>query len=160
MFTIASSILTALYLILTPVNPIIEIKKKSSYLPPIELSTIDNEESTMNEAGNILIPIQEGAITKDHIKGTLHELITKKRDYNKKNGFGYRIQLYYGNEVKAKSTIGKFKYMFPGVYAKLVYDNPEWKAHVGNYKTKLEADKDLLLFKENFSGIIVIPMGK
>ncbi len=39
---------------------------------------IDNEESTMNEAGNILIPIQEGAITKDHIKGTLHELITKK----------------------------------------------------------------------------------
>ena len=90
----------------------------------------------------------------------INELITKKRDYNKKNGFGYRIQLYYGNEVKAKSTISKFKYMFPGVYAKLVYDNPEWKAHVGNYKTKLEADKDLLLFKENFSGIIVIPMGK
>ena len=31
---------------------------------------------------------------------------------------------------------------------------------VGNYKTKLEADKDAMQFQKKVSGIIVVPMGK
>ncbi|QNM85489.1 SPOR domain-containing protein [Polaribacter pectinis] len=88
------------------------------------------------------------------------ELIAKKRAYNKEFGFGYRIQIYYGNETKAKSLRNKFRIEFPGTYNILEYDQPYWKVQVGNYKTKLEADKSLVIFKEKFSGIIVIPMGK
>lgn len=90
----------------------------------------------------------------------IKELIAKKRAYNKEFGFGYRILLYYGNETKARTIQSKFKLNHTEVYSKLDYNQPYWEVHVGNYKTKLEADKDLLLFKEEFSGIIVIPMGR
>ena len=90
----------------------------------------------------------------------IKSIISKKRSFNNTYGFGYRIQLYNGNEQKARSYNAQFKIEFPGNPSKLVYNAPEWKVQVGNYKTKLEADKDLVIFQEKFSAIIVIPMGK
>jgi len=90
----------------------------------------------------------------------IKKIISKKRNFNKKYGFGYKIQLYNGNETKAKEYKESFEQTFPNIASTLVYNTPEWKVQVGNYKTKLEADKDLLLFKKKYSGIIVIPMGK
>jgi septal ring-binding cell division protein DamX len=90
----------------------------------------------------------------------IEQLIAKKRAYNSTFGYGYRIQIYYGNETKARSLQSKFKVTFPEVYTKLDYDKPDWKVLVGNYKTKLEADKAVINFSEKFSGLIVIPLGK
>jgi hypothetical protein len=90
----------------------------------------------------------------------IKNIVSKKRSFNSTFGFGYRIQLYNGNEQKARQFMDRFKVEFPGNFSKLVYYAPEWKVQVGNYKTKLEADKDLIKFQEKFSGIIVIPMGK
>ena len=91
---------------------------------------------------------------------TVQKFIQKKRDYNKKYGYGYRIQLYNGFETEAKKTRAKFRIKFPEVKTYVVYKSPEWKIHVGNYKTKLEADRALLAFKDQFYGAIVIPLGK
>lgn len=88
------------------------------------------------------------------------ELILKKRDFNKKYGYGYRIQIYYGEETKARTLQNKFKVNFPEVATFLNYEQPYWKVQVGNYKTTLEADKALLKFSEKFSGLIIIPLGK
>lgn len=104
--------------------------------------------------------INISAQNQDNDNEKIKSLISKKRAYNKRFGFGYRIQLYNGNERLARSTKGKFEVEFPEIYSKLEYNEPEWKVQVGNYKTKLEADKDLILFQKEFSGIIVIPMGK
>ena len=90
----------------------------------------------------------------------IKDIVSKKRSFNSTFGFGYRIQLYNGSEQKARQFMARFKAEFPGNFSKLVYYAPEWKVQVGNYKTKLEADKDLIKFQEKFSGIIVIPMGK
>jgi hypothetical protein len=90
----------------------------------------------------------------------IKSIISKKRSFNNTYGFGYRIQLYNGNEQKAKKFMALFSIEFPDNFSKLVYNAPEWKVQVGNYKTKLEADKDLIKFQEKFSGIIVVPMGK
>jgi hypothetical protein len=90
----------------------------------------------------------------------IKSLILKKRFFNKEFGFGYRIQLYNGNEQEARKFRARFKVEYPNIYSKLAYNAPEWKVQVGNYKTKLEADKDLIKFQEKFSAIIVIPMGK
>ncbi len=87
-------------------------------------------------------------------------LIEKKRIFNEEHGFGFRIQLYSGNEKRAKKFLNHFKSKYPNIFCKLVYDVPNWKVHVGNYKSKLEADKDLIEFKKDYLGIIVIPMGK
>lgn len=90
----------------------------------------------------------------------IKELIAKKRTFNKEYGFGYRVQIYYGTETKARSLHSKFKVNFPGVYTKLDYEQPYWKVLVGNFRTKLEADKAVITYSEKFSGLIVIPLGK
>ena len=105
-------------------------------------------------AGNISISAQDNSNKK------VKKLIAKKRAYNKQFGYGFRIQLYNGREQRARSLHGKFRVLYPNVYSKLKFDSPDWKVQVGNYKTRLEADKALITFSEKFSGIIVIPMGK
>jgi septal ring-binding cell division protein DamX len=90
----------------------------------------------------------------------IKRLITKKKSFNTLYGYGFRIQIYYGNETKARSLQNKFKLNFPDVFTKLDYDKPDWKVLVGNYKTKLEADKAVINFSEKISGLIVIPLGK
>lgn len=90
----------------------------------------------------------------------VQRLLEKKRSYNLSKGFGYRIQIYYGTEEIAKDKAAEFALLFPEVPTKLVYNNPEWKVQVGNYKTKLEADRANLLFGKEFSATIVIPLGK
>ena len=90
----------------------------------------------------------------------IKRLIAKKRSFNKTYGFGYIIQIYYGNETKARSLKNKFQLEFPEVYTELAYDKPDWKVLVGKYKTKLEADKAVIRFSEKFAGLIVIPLGK
>ncbi len=84
-------------------------------------------------------------------------LIQKKREYNKENGYGFRIQLYYGLEVTAKTELKKFKLEFPEIKTHIDFVNPEWKSQVGDYKTRLEADKALNEIKKKFPAAIVVP---
>lgn len=100
------------------------------------------------------------AQNKTNINNNIKNLIEKKRTFNKEIGYGYCIQIYYGNETTAKTTNAKFKILYPRVLTKLVYNKPYWKVQVGNYKTKLEADRSNLIFKKEFSGTIVVPMRK
>ena len=90
----------------------------------------------------------------------IKELITKKKDFNKEFGYGYRIQLYNGFEVEAKKTREKFRIEFPDIKTYIVYRQPEWKIQVGTYKTKLEADRALIEIKKEFPGAIAVPLGK
>jgi len=90
----------------------------------------------------------------------IKSLIAKKRAFNEKYGYGYRIQLYYGRETEAREIESKFKASYPEVFSKLTYEQPYWKVQVGNYRTKLEADKAMLSFSKEFSSLIIIPLGK
>ena len=89
---------------------------------------------------------------------SINSLITKKREFNKQNKNGFRIQLYNGLEKQARSLKYRFEIEYPGIYTKLSYKNPEWKIQVGNYKTRLDADRALNKFREKFSGAIVVPL--
>ena len=100
------------------------------------------------------------AQNKTNSSAQIKNLIAKKRTFNKVYGYGFRVQIYYGNETKAKSLQNKFKINYPNIYTKLDYDQPYWKVQVGNFKTRLEADRAMVSYSENFSGLIVIPMGK
>lgn len=108
----------------------------------------------------LLMPTTVSAQNATNSSPQIKRLIAKKRAFNKSYGHGYIIQIYYGNETRARSLRNKFRLEFPEVITKLDYDKPDWKVLVGNYKTKLEADKAVLNFSEKFSGLIVIPLGK
>ncbi len=90
----------------------------------------------------------------------VESLITKKRAYNKTNSFGYRIQLFNGDEDTVKKIAKEFKVEFPDIKTYRIYNPPEWKIQVGHYKTKIAADKFLLDLKKEFPSAIVVPLTK
>lgn len=73
----------------------------------------------------------------------IRELANKRISYNKSKTRidGYRIQIYYGSENGAVSARNKFLELFPNTAVTIDYQAPDWKVRVGNYKTRLEADK-------------------
>ena len=85
-------------------------------------------------------------------------LIEQKKSFNKnnKNSILYKIQLYNGNEDEAYKMQRDFETTFPEYLVKVVYNKPEFKTQVGQFKTRLEADKILLIIKEEYNGAIVL----
>ncbi|MDP2088700.1 MAG: SPOR domain-containing protein [Flavobacteriaceae bacterium] len=81
-----------------------------------------------------------------------------KREHQKLNPKidGYRIQLYNGLETESNQVKTKFLTLFPDMKAEIIYKAPEWKVQVGNFRTRLEADKSLLKIKEQFPGSLVV----
>jgi hypothetical protein len=85
-------------------------------------------------------------------------LIEQKKAFNKrnKNILVFKIQLYNGNETQAYAVKRNFEADFPEYRAKIKYDNPEFKTHAGNFRTRLEADRALNIVKLKYAGAIVL----
>ena len=90
-------------------------------------------------------------------KSEINHILSKKRAYSKKNptGKGYKIQLYNGNETRAYEIKNEYNEEFDEV-ADISYEAPEWKVRIGNYLTRLEADRALRTVKLKFSGAIIL----
>jgi hypothetical protein len=69
---------------------------------------------------------------------------------------GFRIQLYNGNEVESYAVRSKFLALFPDMKVEITYKAPEWKVQVGNFRTRLESDKNLVRIKEQFPGSLTV----
>ena len=54
---------------------------------------------------------------------------------------GYRIQLYSGNRKGAFDLKANFIRQFHQVPCEVIYESPDFKVQVGNYRTELEAEK-------------------
>jgi len=88
----------------------------------------------------------------------IDNLIAQKRNFNKNNKTStiYKIQLYNGSETQAFKIRSNFQNLFPEYNTKIIYKSPEWKTQVGDFETRLRADRILLIIKEKFSGAIVL----
>ena len=103
----------------------------------------------------ICLTFSTAALSQENEK--INEILEQKRAYNKENstGIGFRIQLYNGNETRAYKIKNEFQVEFK-LKATLLYESPEWKVRVGNYKTRLEADRALLEISKKFSSAVVL----
>ena len=88
----------------------------------------------------------------------IDEMLAQKKQYNKnlKTYKGFRIQLFYGSEKGSYDIKDEFKVLFPEVPTKIVFSSPEWKVQVGNYITRLEADRSLVDIKKEFPSAIIL----
>lgn len=103
-----------------------------------------------NAQQNGTVNIQSGA--------KINAVIAKKRAYNKEKEIkGFKIQIFNGSEQGAYNTRDKFSTLFPDDDIKIQFSSPEWKVQVGNYLTRLEADRELLKIKDDFPNAIVLP---
>ena len=57
---------------------------------------------------------------------------------------GYRVQIHFGsNRTKANEVKADFLKLYPNVGSYLVYHQPNFKIRVGDFKTRMEAQKFL-----------------
>ncbi|WP_108866512.1 SPOR domain-containing protein [Aquimarina aquimarini] len=55
----------------------------------------------------------------------------------------YKIQLYYGSLNKANEIVRASKEAFPDWDSSIQWETPNYKVWIGNYRTRLEADRAL-----------------
>lgn len=73
---------------------------------------------------------------------------------------GYRVQIYSGsNRIDANKVKADFLETYLGEKIYFDYKQPYYKVRIGNYRTKLEAQKmyQLLLLDIRFKGVLIVP---
>jgi hypothetical protein len=74
-----------------------------------------------------------------------------------KNGIsGYRLQLFTGKKSEADLIRKKFMDAYPDVGAYIVFEIPNYKLHVGDFRLKIEAEGFREKISEEFRGAFVL----
>ena len=70
---------------------------------------------------------------------------------------GYRIQIYFGTDrTKANEIKTDFLHLFPNAGSYLIYQQPNFKIRVGDYKSRLEAMKFLKEIQTLYSAAFIV----
>ena len=87
------------------------------------------------------------------------QMMAQKIEYNKslESLQGYKIQTFYGSEKRCYEVKDEFQLLFPDIPTSIVFSTPQWKLQVGNYRTRLEADKIIVGIKQEYPSAIVLP---
>lgn len=76
----------------------------------------------------------------------------------KKSMPGYRIQIYFGNDrIKAQEMRTEFIKFIPDEAAYLIYQQPNFKVRVGDFRTRLEAAGFLKQINSSFPNAFIVP---
>ncbi len=88
---------------------------------------------------------------------SMHPNIEKlvRTKFSEKYGDYYKIQLFYGNLDKAHNTLNKFNKSFSEWPGKILFETPNYKVWVGDYRTRLEADRALLRIRKEFPSAFI-----
>ncbi len=110
---------------------------------------------------SISIHAQEGKTTLNQNE-KFTELLEEKAKINANLSINdsYKIQIFYGNSSDAKNQLNAFKRDFKDIEGTIVYTNPTYKVYVGNYKSRLHAEKALLEIKKKYPTSLLIKPGK
>ena len=83
----------------------------------------------------------------------IDKLIEQKRYYNKKNKVagGFKIQIYNGSRNGALNAKSEFSESYNEWPLEMKFETPNYKIWIGNFKTRLEADRALVKIKRKFS---------
>lgn len=80
------------------------------------------------------------------------ELLSEKRKINASITINdrFKIQIYNGDADTAKNTLADFKKTNKNLDGTIVFNTPIYKVWVGNFKTRIEAEKNLGELKKNY----------
>ena len=86
------------------------------------------------------------------------QLLNEKRKINASLTVNdsYKIQIYNGNSENAKKTLNEFRQEFAAIDATIVFNTPNYKVWVGNFKTRIEAEKTLADIKDRYKKVLLI----
>lgn len=72
------------------------------------------------------------------------------------NGMGYRVQVFYGSDRKeAFNEQAKFRTLYPRIMTYITYKEPNYYLRVGDFRTRLDAQKLLTELRANFPTLFI-----
>ncbi|OEK09216.1 translation initiation factor IF-2 [Flavivirga aquatica] len=81
--------------------------------------------------------------------------LKKEMQVDVNNSDRYKIQVYSGHRSGAQNAKTKFDNEFTDWQPSMQYETPNFKIWVGNFKTRLEADRALKKIKEKFPSAFI-----
>ncbi len=95
---------------------------------------------------------QEGKVNIDQ-DNDISTLLEYKKDLSTVDL--YKIQVFQGNRSGAEEAKTKFESTYDEWPISMEYETPNYKIWVGNFRSRLEADKALIKIKKNYSNAFI-----
>jgi hypothetical protein len=90
------------------------------------------------------------------------QLLNDKRKINASINVSdrYKIQIFSGESEKAKTELADFKKKFKNIDGTIVFNTPSYKVWVGNFRTRIEAERNLVLIQKKYKNVLLIKPSK
>ncbi|WP_333600973.1 SPOR domain-containing protein [Flavobacterium sp.] len=104
---------------------------------------------------------QDGKVTVSQ-DPKFEQLLNEKRKINSSITINdrYKIQIFNGDSENSKKTLLDFKKENKDMDATIVFSTPLYKVWVGNFKTRIEAEKNLNTLKKKYPNAFLIKPNK
>ena len=86
------------------------------------------------------------------------QLLNEKRKINASLTINdsYKIQIYSGGSENAKKNLNEFRQEFNDIDATIVFNTPNYKVWVGSFRTRIEAERNLVNIKDRYKNVLLI----
>ncbi len=86
------------------------------------------------------------------------QLLNEKRKINASLAVNerYKIQIFSGDSETAKKTLNDCRQTFNELDGTIVFNTPNYKVWIGNFRTRLEAERNLIEIKKKFETAYII----
>ena len=104
---------------------------------------------------------QEGNVSVSQ-DARFEQLLKEKRKINPSITVNdrYKVQIFYGDNSSARKTLTDFKRDFKNLDGTIIFESPTYKVWVGNFKSKIDAEKRLIDIKKKYPYALLIKPNK
>ena len=90
------------------------------------------------------------------------QLLNEKRKINASITVNdrYKIQIYNGDSESSKKTLSEFRKDFKNYDGTIVFSTPTYKVWVGNFKSRIESERNLVELKKKYPNAFLIKPNK
>lgn len=90
------------------------------------------------------------------------KLIKEKHQLESNNELksSYKLQIFSGSIDDAKDTKAKFETLEFDIDSKIIYQTPNYKVWIGNYRNRIQADRAYDKIKSEYPNTLIIRPGK
>ncbi|MBE0391639.1 hypothetical protein HNQ02_000165 [Flavobacterium sp. 7E] len=106
-------------------------------------------------AGTLQAQVQNINIKQD---ARFEQLLSEKRKINSSVSINdrYKIQVFSGDSEKSKRALYDCKQQFKELDGTIVFNTPNYKVWIGNFRTRIEAERNLEEIKDKYSNAFII----
>lgn len=72
----------------------------------------------------------------------------------------YKIQIFYGQNDKARKALAEFKRDFPEIDGTIVFESPTYKVWVGSFSSRIDAERAKALIADKYPNALLLKPNK